>query len=134
MSRRFTVRRMAGRLIGGIALAWCVACGDSFGPDSNIIGTWTGSGTSNGNRITLTMTITDRAADGTVTGSGQVSGAIGVPVSIAGTFSGGTLRVNVAAIGFISAVYTGTPDGRNTLNGHLDSSGFSNMPLTLHRQ
>ncbi|HWO88304.1 MAG TPA: hypothetical protein VNL98_04020 [Gemmatimonadales bacterium] len=123
-------------VVGAIAaVTAAVGCGDDgFGPDSNLIGIWAGSGSQGGRTLTLNMTISSVTPEGAVTGTGTVSGSVGVPVNIGGTFRGGAADFSINATGFISAFFRGRAVDRNSISGTLNGSGFSDMPLTLRRQ
>lgn len=104
------------------------ACSDSpTGPDRvSIDGTWSGSTSG------LNVTVTISEADGSVTGSGNMSGPGGaIATQVNGTRAGANLSLTLTAQGFAPTNFTGTIQNATTITGSLTGSGFADTAITL---
>lgn len=128
---RRSVRLLA---VGCLLVVW--GCGGDGGTGENnvsITGTWDGGAiAAPGVFLNLTFTLND--ADGTVTGSGNISlpGAA-CNVGVSGTRDGDSFVLTLNCPGFEAWGYRGTatPD---RLNGKFNGSGFTNFTFTMAKE
>ena len=128
--------RRSVRLLAVVGLLVVAGCGGDGGSGENnvsITGTWDGGAiAAPGVFLNLTFTLDD--ADGTVTGSGNISlpGAA-CNVGVSGTRDGDGFVLTLNCPGFQAWGYRGTatPD---RLNGKFNGSGFTNFTFTMAKE
>jgi hypothetical protein len=121
-------------VLATLATALTLACSDSFGPQSALNGTWTGSA-SDGSATSISATLTLIESKGTISGSGNLSGTGGAAaITVTGTHTGANVSLTLSIAGFQPANFTGAVEvGGLRMNGTLNGSGFQNFVLTLTR-
>ena len=95
-------------------------------------GSWLGGDTS----VLLSLNLTDQ--DGTVKGSGDISGSSisggDIGFSVSGTSNGNSCELTLHATGLNNATMGGTEVQADTVDAVLNGSGFTSYQITLHRQ
>jgi hypothetical protein len=108
---------------------------DSGGEDENptVTGSWTGTATPPGGSITINLQLTER--DQTINGSGTISGAQTIAVSVSGTHNYPNVSLTISSPGLEALNFQGSLAGDSrTLPGNLSGSGFENFAFTLRKQ
>jgi hypothetical protein len=91
-------------------------------------GDW--SGVSNG----LTAAFRFDQVDDKLHGTGALTTAtVSIPVNIRGTYVDPDVSFAITASGFQNLTFTGSLTDPDTIDGHLDGSGFNAFLITLHR-
>jgi hypothetical protein len=83
----------------------------------------------------MSVDVTLTETDGTLTGSGNLSGPDwSIAITATGTHAHPNVSMTISAQGYQDMNYTGTMAGDAAITGRLNGSGFNNTGLTLNRR
>ncbi|HTY04962.1 MAG TPA: hypothetical protein VMC86_00460 [Gemmatimonadales bacterium] len=126
--------RRLGRLVGIAGLIVIAGCHSSTAANGPFSGHWVGQDVTG--TINLDLNLTD-ASDGSVTGSGSLSGSAisggDIPLTVSGTESAAGCAVTLDAPPYTHADLSGQQTN-GTWSAVLNGSGFVSVSVTLRKQ
>ena len=130
------VRKIAGAAAVVLAVVAAGCSKSATGVSVPVTGEWMGATNAAAADIGFDMTLTEDSTEH-ISGTGLMTGWNGmggsITCTVSGARSGSDVTLTLNTNGFVPATYTGQLADDNTMEGHLNNSGFNNVPLTLRR-
>lgn len=126
------VRRI-GRGLALVTLLGLAGCGgDGTGPsEPALTGNWAGTISASGGTADISMSLNE--LNGKVSGTGELSGADTVPLTINGTHRQQQVSLTISSAGFAPIQFVGSAD-QGSMTGTLNGSGFVDVDITIARE